>query len=272
MTVGGVHVLENGQVAYSGDVAAYLDAFDAAVARRAIDMGATTINVPPILHAEDLERCAYFSEFPHVVGLAVFPSDDGVGQLADGASIDEARLGQTAGVLPTAACLGLYPLLGNSEVEPSLFTTRAMCFRREEEFQPLKRHWAFSMREIVYVGTKDGAIEIFEGATRLCTEIADMFGIAVSWRRASDPFFGGDRNPKALMQRVDPTKFEMVDGTGVAIASRNLHHEHFGRSHHIRLPDGGVASSACIAFGIDRWIGALFETHGPDVKKWPTLQ
>ena len=58
------------------------------------------------------------------------------------------------------------------------------------------------------------------------------------------------------MQRLQPVKHEATYGGDLAIASVNLHHDHFGigvRHHPRRRP----AHSACLAFGLERWLFAL---------------
>ena len=49
-----------------------------------------------------------------------------------------------------------------------------------------------------------------------------------------------------------------------AVASFNLHREHFGSVFGIRMADGGTASSSCVGFGLERITLALFRAHGLD--------
>ena len=54
-----------------------------------------------------------------------------------------------------------------------------------------------------------------------------------------------------------------------ACMSFNNHRDHFGAAWSLRLADGGVAHTGCVAFGIDRLTLALFATHGLDLPHWP---
>jgi hypothetical protein len=67
---------------------------------------------------------------------------------------------------------------------------------------------------------------------------------------------------------VQPTKHEATYGGDLAIASLNLHHDHFGTAFGITR-DGGPAHSACLAFGIERWLFAITQRHGTDPQSWP---
>ncbi len=92
---------------------------------------------------------------------------------------------------------------------------------------------------------------------------------------ANDPFFGRAGRLLAGAERDDELKLEMVvpfhdDRPPVAIASSNLHLDHFGQDFGIRTPRGAVAHSTCFAFGIERVTLALFRRHGLDPSTWPT--
>jgi hypothetical protein len=57
---------------------------------------------------------------------------------------------------------------------------------------------------------------------------------------------------------VAPTKRELCLADGLAIASINRHRSFFGEAYDIRYGNE-PARSACIAFGIERWLFALLE-------------
>jgi hypothetical protein len=52
-----------------------------------------------------------------------------------------------------------------------------------------------------------------------------------------------------------------------AIASANLHLDHFGVEYGIEVA-GGVAHSACVGFGVERIALALLWQHGLDTARW----
>jgi hypothetical protein len=54
-----------------------------------------------------------------------------------------------------------------------------------------------------------------------------------------------------------------------AVASLNLHREHFAAVHGLRLEDGSCAHTACVGFGHERIVLALLRHHGFDPGEWP---
>jgi seryl-tRNA synthetase len=53
------------------------------------------------------------------------------------------------------------------------------------------------------------------------------------------------------------------------VCSFNFHQEHFGATFEIRTQDGKTANTACLGFGLERIVMALFKTHGFLVERWP---
>lgn len=78
----------------------------------------------------------------------------------------------------------------------------------------------------------------------------------------------------AVSQKEQKLKFEVLvpvisDTDPTAVCSFNFHQEHFGSTFDIRTTDGNVANTACLGFGLERIVMALFKTHGFDPEKWP---
>ena len=57
----------------------------------------------------------------------------------------------------------------------------------------------------------------------------------------------------------------------IAAASFNLHDTFFGQAFDIRLRDGAAATTACLAFGLERWLLAFLVRHGPYAAGWPPV-
>ena len=91
---------------------------------------------------------------------------------------------------------------------------------------------------------------------------------------ASDPFFGRGGKVLADGQKAQKLKFEVLvpvisESDPTAVCSFNYHQEHFGHVFGIKTPNGEVAHTACLGFGLERVVMALFQTHGFDPKAWP---
>lgn len=112
-------------------------------------------------------------------------------------------------------------------------------------------------------------------ATDDLTRAWDMDGTIET---ASDPFFASVATAKSFWQRSQDLKLELrlaiePDPAGnprsVAAASFNMHGTFFGDAFGIRDAAGGPAFSGCAAWGVERWVLAVFTQHGFDPTSWP---
>ncbi len=276
---------ESGQATLAGpllDLAERLDRRFVALARR---WQAAELRFPPCIAAADLERIDYFRSFPHLTTFAVCldADEDNLGRFAGGEPVNAGgqvtltKVASVEAVLTPAACYHLYAHHRGLHLDAAAyFTTRATCFRRETHYRPLERQWSFTMREIVCLGTAEETEAFLEGATADVDALAAELNLVLSWAPASDPFFRPSRHPKYLMQQVDPTKRELLFDDRLAVASTNLHHDHFGRAFDISRTSvtGDVVQpvhSACVAFGLERWLAAVVHRHGGDPAGWPEV-
>jgi hypothetical protein len=283
--VAGLTWADCGQATLSGpllELAERLDRRFVALSRR---WEAAELCFPPCIAAADLERTDYFRSFPHLATFAVCldGAEENLARFAGGEPVTadgQVALTDVAPVetvLTPAACYHLYAHhRGRHFDAPGYFTTRATCFRRESHYRPLERQWSFTMREIVCLGTATEARTFLDGATHDVDALATELGLPLGWAPATDPFFRPSRNPRHLMQQVDPTKHELLFDGRLAVASTNLHHDHFGRAFDIsRAPGTGApvqpVHSACVAFGIERWLAAVVHHHGGDPAGWPEV-
>ncbi len=126
------------------------------------------------------------------------------------------------------------------------------------------------MREIVCIGSRAEVVDFLTRTRDAVDALCRALELPVDWAVATDPFFQPTRNAKYLAQRVQPTKHEALFGGDLAIASVNLHEDHFGEAFGIRRA-GRPAVTGCVAFGIERWLYALTDRHGPDPAGWPDV-
>lgn len=219
----------------------------------------------PALSLETLRRADYFASFPQWLTLFAH-LDDAPGALeriaaAEDAAAEAARgASDAAGALPPAVCFHAYARLQGRVVRsPLLVTMQGTCWRHERgRFAPLEREWAFTMRELICVGTADDVGRFIERGVERAAALAEQFGLDAQLAAAADPFFAPTARGKALLQRVKGLKRELLlpigGGRSTAAASFNDHETFFGEAFDIRLPDGAYASSGCVAFGLERWL------------------
>lgn len=273
----GLRWYESGQSGLGGPLLRLADECDRAFGVLASTWRARDERHPAALPAERLQRLDYLHSFPH---QATFPARLDPAHLTDfvagepvnaSGEVALTPLAPVSSVLTPAACYHLYHAHeGQHLTAPQFLTTRNTCFRNEERYEPLRRQWSFTMREIVCLGTHAETVTYTEQARAVVDEFLALVDLPVEWRAATDPFFQPRTNPQYLMQRLQPSKHEATYGGDLAIASVNLHHDHFGAAFGLQR-DGQPANTACLAFGIERWLYALTDRHGLDPASWPSL-
>ncbi|MGH8791329.1 MAG: aminoacyl--tRNA ligase-related protein [Stackebrandtia sp.] len=270
----------SGNSVLSGPLYRLATACDNAFSTLAAQWSAEPEQHPAMIELTGLQAVDYLSSFPH---LATFPvsldaDEANLREFAGRTSLDgegSVRLGEVAPVrevLTPAACYHLYlHHQGEALDGPLRLTTRNTCFRREAHYEPLRRQWSFQMREIVCLGARDEVIDFLATTRRAVDVLLSELDLPVAWEVATDPFFQPTKNPKYLAQRLQPTKHEAVFGGDLAVASVNLHEDHFGAAYGITRA-GRPAVSGCVAFGVERWLHAVADRHGPDPAGWPDVE
>lgn len=243
-------------------------------------LGATRLQLPPVLARSTFARTNYLESFPDLMGsVHVFNGGDAEHK-------ELLRRVETGGdwpsllepaevVLASSACHALYPMCTGTVPEGGRwFDVTSWCFRHEPS-NDSTRLQSFVMHEVVYVGSPEGAWDHRETGLALGLSMLEGLGLPVRAVPASDPFFGRVGAVLAAGQLDEQLKVEAVTripGTrgATAVMSANCHRDHFGRPFEIRTEDGEPAHSACVGFGVDRIVVALFAVHGFSVRDWPT--
>lgn len=282
-----------GRVVLSGPLLGLAAACDAAFAELGTVWNAEPEDHPAMIDAAGLQAIDYLTSFPHLATFPVCldPDEQNLAAFTAGGPVDgdgAVRFANTAPVrevLTPAACYHVYLHHRGERLDAARYLMIAnTCFRREAYYEPLRRQWSFRMREIVCLGSRDEVTAFLARTRELVGALLSALDLPVRWEVATDPFFQPARNAKYLAQRLQPTKHEAVFGGDLAIASVNLHEDHFGRAFEISRaaptgpagPDGptaaaGPAVSGCVAFGLERWLYALTRRHGPDPAGWPDV-
>ncbi|MFB7512128.1 hypothetical protein [Streptomyces sp. NPDC056144] len=242
---------------------ALLHGLDELLTGLAARLSAPEVVGPPLLSVEGLTRLDYFRNFPHLgVSAGRFTAEAHEG-LAAGEAPAGLPLEPTGHLLPSATCYGLLLSLEGRDVgEDGLrLSATGRCFRNETHYDGLRRLWGFHMREVLYLGTKQGALDHLEAGGEFVQELAGRLGLDLTRATADDPFYdrGGSR---ARLMALDPVKHEFSAPDGTAIASVNRHRNFFGERLDIRAGSEGPAYSACVAFGVERWVHAMILAHG----------
>ncbi len=277
---------DNGTLALSGPAQWLFHYFERSFLALARRHGAAERRYPTLLPVSIMERTDYFKSFPHHATFALCLDRDAgalrtfVDEVKGGGEVEAAagpHLRPAGAVLSGAVCYHCYAEYRGHTFgeEPTVLTAQGQCFRYEHgEFSPLRRQWEFTMREIILLGTEQALLELRGRLLEDVVRFAEAHGLAGRVDVASDPFFGSvEGRARTLLQRAQSLKYELlVDITGqkgeLAIASFNLHGDSFSRTFELGLPEGRLASSACVAFGLERWVAAFVAYHGADPAAW----
>jgi seryl-tRNA synthetase len=271
-----------GLVGLRGDALSLLRALEEALAALARAETEDEWRVPSGVAWGTLARAEYFASFPQWLTAASHLSDDPAALERVATSADPAaaaREAQTAppAALPPAVCYHPYAALAGRTVgSPTRMTAQGTCWRHEgERLRPLERGWAFTMREVVCLGTPEETEAFRLRMREEARALARALGLRPEVEEAADPFFAPTARGRALLQRIKALKHELLlplgPGRGTAAASFNHHETFFGDAFDIRLPDGRPASTACAAFGTERWLLAFLVEHGPAAAGWPSV-
>jgi len=240
---------------------------------------------PTLIPASYLERVNYFKAFPHSLSFAThLKSDlDVINEFSETAKTDEHGINvpmdlfaKIRTLLSPAVCYHLYFMLADKPLPNGSLCATAVsnCFRYESSnLVSLERLWNFTMREVIFIGSKDFVLQNRESARKLMEEKFSQIGLAYKVETANDPFFIGEFK-QAAFQSAFQLKFEIqallpFKGKTLAVGSYNYHQDFFGRHLNISLPDGSPAHTGCVAFGLERMAYAFLAQFGLDRKDWP---
>ena len=275
---GGLSEPVPGVVALRGEVARLMRALEQTISTLCIAESLDEWRVAPAIDFTSLARADYFASFPQWLTLVSHLSDDELAlrQVAEHNEPNRAALTPPNAALNPAVCYHVYSALAGQRVdEPRVITAESTCWRHEgARHFPLARQWAFTMREIVFVGTANDARLFLERVSRRVIDLARALDLDPTVQVASDPFFAPTARGKQLLQQLEELKREMllpIDAHArIAASSFNLHGTFFGQAFDIRLATGAPATTACVAFGLERWLLAFLVRHGLDAAGWPS--
>lgn len=256
-----------------------LEATDALIVRAAREDKVESMTFPPVIDREIIERTGYMDSFPTLCGAI----HSFVGNEREARALSEqikagapwgGALSQTDVVLNPAACYPFYPTCrGTLPADGRHVTMLAWVYRQEPSLEPTRLR-SFRVREFIRVGEPETVIEWRDAWLARGTALLTKLALPARADVAADPFFGRGGKILAAGQVEQKLKFEVLipvisETEPTACCSFNYHQDKFGSAFGILLPSGETAHSACLGFGLERVVMALFRTHGLDPATWP---
>jgi len=241
--------------------------------------GAEVMLFPPIIARDVLERSEFLDSFPQLAGtvFSFFGDERQSKQLTAHLHAHEpwAHLqGMTDVVLNPAACYPVYPgFAGTVPEKGRLVDMQNWVYRHEPSAEPTRMQ-AFRVREFVRVGTPAMVVAWRNMWVERAVALLTGLGLPARPEVASDPFFGRGGRMLAASQKEQQLKFEVLvpvisAENPTAVCSFNYHQTKFGDTFAIKTADGAVAHTACLGFGLERCVMALFRHHGCELGAWP---
>ncbi len=240
------------------------------------------LRFPPAMPRQGLVQSGYLNGFPHLAGtIHSFCGDEaGHREMLRCIAVGDdwsALQSSTELSLTPAACYPVYPIVARRGVLPDeglLIDVRSYCFRHEPSLDPARMQ-AFQMREFVRIGSSEQVVAAREEWLARGPALMARLQLPHEVDVANDPFFGRGGKMLKVSQRDQKLKFEMMilvahAGAMTACMSFNYHGDHFGQLHDIRTPDGCLAHTGCVGFGLERLTLALLRHHGFDPEAWPS--
>ena len=253
--------------------------FDGLINNLAKDDAAEFFVFPPVIDRTIIEKTGYLDSFPNLAGTVVSFFGNEKEAKALSAKVKEGQpwvdtQGMTEVCLNPAACYPIYPTMTGSLPEKGrLITMFQWVYRHEPSLEPTRMQ-SFRVREFVKAGSPEVVVEWRDMWLKRGVALLEELGLPAKPDVAADPFFGRTGKMLANNQIDQKLKFEVLipvisADKPTACCSFNYHMEKFGEVFGIRTADDQVAHTACLGFGLERCVMALFKTHGFKTSEWP---
>jgi hypothetical protein len=242
---------------------------------------------PATILCKSLDRIHHFTSFPeHIDFVAHLKGDLDVinkfssecGEQGWSPALHRGRMGENDFAICPSCCYHCYEGMENWQLEsPGRCTTMAVACHRYEgaNHRTMSRLRAFTQRDVVWVGHPRFVIEGRAKAEELIIQWAKDWELVGCFETANDMFFTQDYSVKASFQRQQQAKKELrllipAEKQSISVFSSNFHAMTFGKAFNITL-GGRPATSACVGWGYERWVYAIFSQFGFDFDKWPAV-
>ena len=270
----------NGQIGFGEKGKFLLEYLDSLFADIAFSLNAEEKLYPVMLSVKEYSMTGYLRKTPQ---YAIFcsPVKDSMEdlELTDSA-IQEGSVRnivkEPAYALSPSACFHTYMEYRNRTIpHEKVVTFRQNVFRNEGRlnYSEIGRLCDYHVREIVMIGSNDFVVEIRDKIMDAAIEIMKKLELKGDITLASDSFVIPKMQIYRKIQRIDKSKYEMhlyvKEDKTISTASFNLHGRAFTDPFHISVAGCEDTVTACVGFGLQRWVLAFFAQYGFEEEGWP---
>jgi len=269
-----------GDFAYRGRFLEAIEHLDALVRGYALSIGASEEAYPVLIPAASLRRAGHLNSFPHHA-LFVAPVRFDAGSIAEVRGVDSVRaavLAPPESVLAPTVCYHCFQArIDRSDQREEIVTALNLCHRHEPALtgHTLERLTTFRMRELVFFGTPASVAERLDACFAWFLERLRGWDVGFRATTANDAFFANSSDSKRAFQTALQLKREVrlhVPSTDrwIAVGSFNNHRDSLVKAFGIEGVGADASlASACVGFGYDRLVYALFCAFGDNLDAWP---
>jgi seryl-tRNA synthetase len=226
----------------------------------AISLGGLEYHIPAMISKEILEKCGYFSSFPQHLTIASYLKQGEHDSIVNQKNVREDQVCNSDMYFTPAACLHIYPMLKDNNINEKIITTKARVYRYENHnFNGNTRLWDFTVREIVFIGSKKYVIEKLEYMKDITLKYVLSKKINAEIASAVDNFYPSKNNLiKQKLQHANSLKYELIvpfNNNDISIASFNYHGTHFSQA--FDFDNSGQVVTGCVGYGLERWVALI---------------
>ncbi len=278
---------EKGIYAFKGKYLSFMHFLDSLFLSISTELGAQEFQYPVLWKNDLFRRINYFRDFPQNILLVTGVKKDNPSLERVAENYDAINNFTTVEIngcftesnvsLGTSICDSCYYVIRNSSLAVNgVYTAVGKCFRNEApELTGLDRQCEFTMREVIGTGSSEYTLGIREQFIQYAISLLEFLKLEAVIETAQDPFFTNDANLKSLFQNSVNAKYELLaylpyKDKKLAVGSINWHGDYFGKSFDVKMNDGSLMNSTCLAFGIERLALAFFSQYGYSEKNWPS--
>lgn len=270
----------NGQIGFSEKGVFLFEYFDCLFENMALLRGAIKKVYPVLLPVSAYRKTGYINKSPQYAMFCCSASEnmETIERMSDDLADSDCKkdLSEPVFALSPSACFHTYLEYENKKLDKNtLLTFRQNVFRNEGRlnYRERGRLMDYHVREIVMLGDEKYVCRLRKEMMDGVSDIIKDLELKGNITAASDPFILPKMQLYKKIQKIDKSKYEVhlnvSEENEISAASFNLHGKAFTDPFGIAIDNCPDTVTACVGFGIQRWVIAFLSQYGFDEESWP---